>query len=223
MALTLVIANKNYSSWSLRAWLTLAHGGLEFDEVRIALDQPETKANILAYSPNGKVPCLVDTGVTVKGGALVVWDSLAISEYVNEKYLGGRFWPRDEGLRAQARAVTAEMHSGFAPLRTHMSMHIRERYPDKGRIAQARDDVAADIERIKAIWLEALDITGGPFLFGDYSIADSFFAPVAARFVTYGVDLRAPLAAWSDLIFALPAMRRWVDAAKAEKEVLSDH
>ena len=223
MAMTLVIGNKNYSSWSLRAWLTLAHGGLEFDEVRIALDQPETKANILAYSPNGKVPCLVDTGVTVEGGALHVWDSLAISEYVNEKYLAGRFWPREEGLRAQARSAVAEMHSGFAALRTHMSMHIRERYPDKGRTAQAREDVAADIARIKAIWAQALDVTGGPFLFGDYSIADSFFAPVATRFVTYGVALPAPLQAWSDRIFALPAMQKWVEAAKAEKEVLAEH
>lgn len=223
MALTVVIGNKNYSSWSLRAWLTLAHSGLAFEEVRIRLDQPESKARLLAYSPTGKVPCLIDDSVTVEGGALHVWDSLAISEYVNEKYLGGRFWPRDEGLRALARATVAEMHSGFVALRTHLSMHIRERYPDKGRAAQAREDVAADIARIKAIWAQALDATGGPFLFGDYSIADSFFAPVATRFVTYGVALPVPLQAWSDRIFALPAMQRWVEAANAEKEVLPEH
>jgi glutathione S-transferase len=221
MALTLVIGNKNYSSWSLRPWLVMAHAGLDFDEVRIALNRPDSKANILAYSPNGKVPCLIDSSVAVEGGALAVWDSLAICEYVNEKYLGGRYWPRDEGLRAQARAVVAEMHSGFAPLRTHMSMDIRSRYLDKGRAAMAREDVAADVARIKAIWTEALDATGGPFLFGNFSIADSFFAPVATRFATYGVTLPAPLQAWSDRLFALQAMQRWIEAGKAEKEVLS--
>lgn len=223
MALTLIIGNKNYSSWSLRAWVTLAHAGLEFDEVRIRLDKPDTKANILAYSPNGKVPCLIDSSVAVEGGALTVWDSLAINEYLNEKYLGGSYWPRDEGLRAQARAVVAEMHSGFAPLRTYMPMDIRSRHPDKGRDAMAREDVAADIVRIKSIWTEALDATGGPFLFGNYSIADSFFAPVATRFVTYGVALPAPLQAWSERIFALPAMKRWVSEGTAEKEVLPNH
>lgn len=220
MALTLVIGNKNYSSWSLRAWLTLAHAGLTFDEVRIALNKTDTKANILAYTPSGRVPCLVDTSVRVEGGALTVCDSLAINEYVNEKYLDGRYWPRDEGLRAQARAVVAEMHSSFAALRTQMPMNIRGRHPDRGRVATAREDVAADIARIKAIWTEALGVTGGPFLFGNYSIADSFFAPVATRFVTYGVTLPGALQAWSESVFALPAMKRWVMESTAEREIL---
>ena len=223
MSLTLVIGNKNYSSWSLRAWLTLAHAGLNFNEVRIPLDTPQSKANILAYAPNGKVPCLLDSSVQVEGGALTVWDSLAICEYVNEKYLGGLYWPRDVGLRAQARSVVAEMHSGFAAVRTHMSMDIRNRLPDQGRVALARGDVAAEVARIKAIWAQALDATGGPFLFGNYSIADSFFAPVATRFVTYGVALPPLLAAWSERIHALPAMQRWIADGTAEKEVLPNH
>lgn len=214
MSLTLILGERNLSSWSLRAWLTLAHAELDFDEIVIAMGQAQTRANILAYSPSGKVPCLVDRSVDVEGGALHVWDSLAINEYVNEKYLAGRYWPHDVGLRAQARAMVAEMHSGFTALRTHLPMNIRARLPEQGRAAQAREDVAADIARIKALWTEALEVTGGPFLFGDYSIADSFFAPVATRFVTYGIALPAALQAWSERVHALPAMQRWVDAAQ---------
>ena len=216
MALTLVIGNKNTSSWSLRAWLTLAHAGLAFDEVSIKQGQPQTRANILAYSPSGMVPCLIDTSLNVEGGALHVWDSLAINEYINEKYLGGLYWPRDPALRAQARAVVAEMHSGFAALRSQMPMNMCARLDAQGREALAQPDVATDIARIKSIWAEALQITGGPFLFGDYSIADSFYAPIAARFVTYGVALTPALKAWSERMHALPALRRWLEAAQAE-------
>jgi glutathione S-transferase len=212
----LVIGNKNYSSWSLRPWLALKMAGIAFDEVRIALDRPDTKAKILRYSPTGKVPCLVD-------GDLTVWDSLAICEYVNETYAQGRMWPADRATRATARAVTAEMHSGFAALRTYLSMDIRARKPARGAEAQRLAGVQADIERIVALWTAALDASGGPMLFGEFCIADAFYAPVVTRFETYGVALPPLLAAYSARVFALPPMRDWVAAAQAEVEELTDH
>ena len=220
MALTLVIGNRNYSSWSLRPWLVMKMAGLAFDEIRVALDQPDTKANLLRYSPTGKVPCLIDSGADQP---LTVWDSLAICEYVNEAYAGGRLWPADRTARARARSLAAEMHSGFAPLRTHLSMDIRARKFERGAAAQARADVAADIARIRAAWEQALAASGGPFLFGGFSIADGFFAPVVMRFVTYGVELAPPLAAYRDHIVGLPPMQQWIAAATAETEDLGDH
>jgi glutathione S-transferase len=215
VSVTLIIGNKNYSSWSLRPWLAMKEAGLAFDEVRIRLQQPDTRQQILAHSPSGRVPCLLD-------GALTVWDSMAICEYVNEQYCAGSLWPRDVGRRARARSVAAEMHSGFAALRTHMTMDIRGRYADRGAAAMARDDVAADVARIHAIWTECLGASGGPFLFGGFTIADAFFAPVVTRFRTYAVGLAAPLARYSDAVFALPAMQQWVAAAAAEPEVIND-
>lgn len=212
MSLKIVIGNKNYSSWSLRGWLALAQSGLEFEEIRIPLSRPESKEQILRYSPSGKVPCLIDDGLTI-------FDSLAICEYVNEQYAAGRLWPRDSAARARARAVTAEMHSGFAALRTHMSMDIRARYPERGAAAQQRDDVAADIARIKEVWTECL-AAGGPLLFGEFSLADAFYAPVVTRFATYGVALPDPLAAYSDRVIALPSMQRWIAAARTEVETI---
>jgi glutathione S-transferase len=212
VSLKLVIGNKNYSSWSLRGWLALAQAGLEFEEIRIPLSRPESKEQILRYSPSGKVPCLIDDGLTI-------FDSLAICEYINEQYAAGRLWPRDPGTRARARAVAAEMHSGFAPLRTHMSMEIRARYPERGAAAQQREDVAADIARIKEVWTECL-AAGGPLLFGEFSIADAFYAPVVTRFATYGVALPGPLAAYSDRVIALPSMQRWIAAARTEAETI---
>jgi glutathione S-transferase len=212
VSLTLIIGNKNYSSWSLRAWLALAQAGVAFDEIRIPLSRPESKREILRYSPSGKVPCLIDDGLTV-------FDSLAICEYVNERHADGRLWPRDPATRARARAVASEMHSGFAALRTHMSMDIRASWPDKGAAAQRLDDVAADIARIQAVWAECL-AAGGPLLFGGFSIADAFYAPVVTRFATYGVALPPQLAAYSDRILDLPAMQQWVAAARNEAETI---
>jgi len=212
----LVIGNKNYSSWSLRPWLALKMAGTAFDEVRIALDQPDTKSKILRYSPTGKVPCLVD-------GDLTVWDSLAICEYVNETHAKGRMWPADRAARATARAATAEMHSGFAALRTYLSMDIRARKPARGAEAQRLAGVQADIARIVALWTAALDASGGPMLFGEFCIADAFYAPVVTRFVTYGVALPPLLQAYSQRVLALPPMQAWVAAAQAEVEELTDH
>lgn len=212
----LIIFNKNYSSWSLRPWLAMKMAGLTFDEQRIALDEPDTKRNVLAWSPSGRLPCLID-------GELVIWDSLAICEYVNEAHAGGRLWPADRAARANARAVTAEMHSGFVALRTHMSMDIRKRHVERGAAAQARPDVQADIARIVAIWTACLDASGGPLLHGSFSIADAFYAPVVTRFATYGVALPPLLSAYSERVFALAPMQEWVAAARAELEDLPGH
>lgn len=213
MTCTLVIGNRNYSSWSLRPWLALKVSGVAFEEMRIALDQPRTKAEILARSPSGKVPCLID-------GELLVWDSLAICETANERYAGGALWPADADQRAHARAVTAEMHSGFAALRTHMPMDIRSRNHERGAAAMQRADVAADVTRIRSIWADCLSRSSGPLLYGGFTIADAFYAPVVTRFRTYGVELAPALAAYADRILALPAMQQWVEAARAETEVI---
>ncbi len=220
--LTLIIGNKNYSSWSLRPWLAMKAAGLTFTEIRIALDQPQTKANILRYSPTGRVPCLIDATRDV-ANPLTIWDSLAICEYVNEVYADGALWPADARVRGVARAVVAEMHSGFANVRTHLSMDIRNRKLEHGARALARPEVLAEVERIRTIWNSALAASGGPFLFGPFSIADAFYAPVVTRFATYGVLLDETLSAYSARIFELAPMKAWVDAARAEPEVLPDH
>lgn len=213
VSLTLVIGNRNYSSWSLRPWLAMKQAGVAFDEERILLDRPDTKQQILRRSPSGRVPCLID-------GALAVWDSLAICEYVNERYAGGGLWPGDTALRARARAVAAEMHSGFAALRANMPMDIRGHYPERGAAANQLPGVSADIGRIQALWADCLAASGGPFLFGDFSIADAFFAPVVTRFRTYATALPTHLADYSEAVFALPAMQMWVAAARAEPETI---
>lgn len=199
----LVIGNKNYSSWSLRPWIAMKVLGIPFDEVRIPLYKPGSREKILGYSPAGKVPILRD-------GETVVWDSLAILEYLAERYR--QVWPADAAQRAKARAVSAEMHSGFARLREHMSMNTRKRYPGKGRTPE----VLADIARIDAIWSEAK----GPFLFGAFTAADAMYAPVVLRFRTYEVEVRKK--SYMDAMLALPAMREWIEAAEREVESIPD-
>jgi glutathione S-transferase len=208
--LLLAIGNKNYSSWSLRPWLALKHLNLPFKEVRIPLDRPETKAEILKVNPAGKVPCLVDDTNTV-------WDSLAILEYLAEKH--PKLWPAVPAERARARSVSAEMHSGFASLRTHMPMNVRNRYPGKGRTTE----VLLDIERIVALWSDCLQKSKKPFLFGDFTAADAMYAPVVFRFRTYAVDLPPACRAYSDAVLALPAMREWISAAEAEAEAMPQY
>ena len=203
----LVIGNRNYSSWSLRPWLLLRQFGVEFDEVVLALDTPEFAAQALRHSPTGKVPALRD-------GELVLWDSLAICEYANERWLGGRGWPAELPQRALARAAAAEMHSGFAALRTQLPMNSRRR-PDGYRW-----DAAAqrDIDRVQALWrsLRRGHGTGGDFLFGGFGIVDAMFAPVAIRFDGYGVALDDTAAAYLQALSALPALRQWRQAAGQE-------
>ncbi|WP_254574313.1 glutathione S-transferase [Stenotrophomonas acidaminiphila] len=203
----LVIGNRNYSSWSLRPWLLLRQFGVEFDEVVLALDTPEFAAQALRHSPTGKVPALRD-------GDLVLWDSLAICEYANERWLGGRGWPAELPRRALARAAAAEMHSGFAALRTQLPMNSRRR-PDGYRW-----DAAAqrDIDRVQALWrsLRRGHGAGGDFLFGGFGIVDAMFAPVAIRFDGYGVALDDTAAAYLQALSALPALRQWRQAAGQE-------
>ncbi|MCH1910013.1 glutathione S-transferase family protein [Stenotrophomonas sp. Y6] len=203
----LVIGNRNYSSWSLRPWLLLRQFGVEFDEVVLALDTPEFAAQALHHSPTGKVPALRD-------GELVLWDSLAICEYANERWLGGCGWPAELQRRALARAAAAEMHSGFAALRTQLPMNSRRR-PDGYRW-----DAAAqrDIDRVQALWrtLRREHGAGGDFLFGGFGIVDAMFAPVAIRFDGYGVALDDTAAAYLQALSALPALQQWRQAAEQE-------
>jgi glutathione S-transferase len=193
----LVIGNKNYSSWSLRAWLAMKVLGLAFEEKRIALYTPEAKAQLLRYSPAGKVPILVD-------GATTVWDSLAILEYLAERHPG--LWPAERVERARA-----EMHSGFPNLRTHMSMNVRRRYPGKGRTPEVLEEIA----RIQAIF----DAAKGPFLFGAFGAADAMYAPVVLRFRTYEVEVRNR--SYREAVLALPAMREWIEGAEREAESIA--
>ncbi|MBF5043003.1 glutathione S-transferase family protein [Aggregicoccus sp. 17bor-14] len=209
--LTLVVGSKNYSSWSLRPYLALAHTGQPFEEVVIALDAPDTAANIARHSPSGKVPAL-------RHGELTVWDSLAICEYVAELFPQAGLWPKDAAARAVARSVSAEMHSGFLALRQNCPMNIRARKPGVGLQAPG---VAQDIARIQQLWRECRTRygAGGPFLFGAFSIADAMYAPVLHRFVTYGVALDAQLSAYRDAVLQLPSMQAWTKASLAEPPV----
>jgi glutathione S-transferase len=208
--LTLVVASKNYSSWSLRPYLALAHTGQPFREVVVPLGQADTASTIAKYSPSGRVPAL-------QHGELVLWDSLAICEYLAEQFPQAKLWPQDTAARALARCVTAEMHSSFTALRNHMPMNLRARRPGEGRAPGVTEDIA----RISALWKECRSRfgQGGPFLFGAFSIADAFYAPVVTRFVTYGVELDAVGAAYRDAVLALPAMKTWTEAAQGEPPV----
>ena len=209
-ALTLVIGNKNYSSWSLRPWLLMRYFGIAFDEVRLPLDTPEFATGITRWSPSGRVPVL-------HRGDLVVWDSLAISEYVNETFLDGRGWPSDPAARAVARAVSAEMHSGFQALRDELPLNARRRVRNFVVSPHARRDV----DRITRIWRECRARAGtGPHLFGAFSIADAMYAPVVLRFQTYGVEIGEVERRYADAMLALPALKEWLAAAEAEGQAL---
>jgi glutathione S-transferase len=208
----LVIGNKNYSSWSLRPWLLLRHHGVDFEEVRLPLDTPQFAREIGAWSPARTVPAM-------RHGDLAIWDSLAICEYVNEAFLDGAGWPREPDARAMARTASAEMHAGFAALRTRMPMNCRRRVQGLSLSVQVRHD----IERVLAIWRDCRDRFGaaGPFLFGAFSIADAMFAPVALRFRSYGIEVDETARAWTAALLGLPAMQEWLQAAQAEPETLA--
>lgn len=206
-SLTLIIANKNYSSWSMRPWLSLKVAGIPFEEIVIPLAEEETASRIARHSPSGKVPLLKD-------GDLAIWESLAIIEYLHERYPGASIWPPSPPARAVARAVSAEMHAGFAALRSQLPMNVRAMRPP----APLSADVAGDVKRIRALWQDcrARFGEGGPFLFGSFCAADAMYAPVVSRFRTYGVELDAPDRAYCDAILALPAVQEWFEAAAAE-------
>ena len=205
MALTLYVGSKRYSSWSLRPYLALAQTGAAFETTTILLDQPDTKAQIATVTPAGRVPVLHHDG-------LVIWDSLAICEYVAELDPAANLWPADRAQRAIARAVSAEMHAGFPALRRDMPMDLIANKAGQGHTAEA----LADARRVLAIWRDQLAVSKGPFLFGSFTIADAMFAPVTTRFTTYGVDLDATCRAYVDAVQALPAFVAWKRDAAAE-------
>lgn len=209
--LTLVIGNKNYSSWSLRPWLAMKQLGLEFNEIWIPLYKPESSKKIRQYSPSGKVPVLLHDTQTI-------WDSLAILEYLAEEFPSLSWWPKEKATRAIARSISAEMHSGFSSLRQNMPMNCRARLLGKGMTPE----VQKDIDRIVTIWRDCRQNFGaaGEMLFGEFTIADAMFAPVVLRFITYGVQLDPAVQAYAEAVLALPALQEWLKSAEVESETL---
>ena len=213
----LYIGNKNYSSWSLRPWLLMKHAGIAFDETVLRLgweDDSPFKKTLLAIAPSGRVPLLVDDG-------FAVWDSLAIAEYLAECFADKQLWPADAKARARARSICAEMHSGFADLRNTFGMNIEASMPEIGdRMLREKPGAARDLKRIDAMWSEALQETGGPFLFGSFSIADAYFAPVCTRIRTFALPVGTASQSYGHRILDLPAFREWETAALAEHDFL---
>ena len=210
----LYIGNKNYSSWSLRPWLLMKHAGIAFDENKVRLgweDDSPFKKTMLALAPSGRVPLLVDDG-------FAIWDSLAIAETLAERFVELQLWPRDAKARARARSLCAEMHSGFGELRSTFGMNLEARLPEIGeRMLRDKPGVARDLKRIDAMWREALEESGGPFLFGAFSIADAYFAPVCTRVRSYGLPVAPRNAEYVRHMLALPAFLEW------EREALAEH
>jgi glutathione S-transferase len=204
---TLTISSKNYSSWSLRGWLLCKMAGLKFTEEIVDSDDPDTRQELLLLSPSVLVPRLTH-------GKVTVWDTLAIAEYLAEIAPKAGLLPADQVVRAHCRAVSGEIHSGFYNLRSALPMNLKARHEAFKMFSGARPDV----ERIKAIWTECLDTYGGPYLFGDLTMADAMYAPVCTRFRTYAVELEPDLAAYCETIFAWPLMQEWTEGALAEPE-----
>jgi glutathione S-transferase len=213
MKLQLVIGNKNYSSWSMRPWILLRQAGIAFDEVQLKFDQNTKVIGIEKYSAVGKVPVLLIDGAPV-------WDSLAIAETVAEMFPDKQLWPQDEAARRTARSACAEMHSGFQNLRGRMPMNIRGRHPGKGLTPESKKD----IDRVVALWTECRERFGGAgsLLFGRFSVADAFFAPVVMRFQTYGVKVPPLAQEYCEAVKALSAVREWCDAARKETEFVAE-
>lgn len=210
---SLVIGNKNYSSWSLRSWLVLKYFEIPFTEILIPLYKPGSRETILRHSPSGKVPALIQNGITV-------WESIAICEYIAELFPEKKLWPQGLEARTVARSISAEMHAGFQSLRQNMPMNCRASHQGKGRGA----GVDEDIQRIISIWRECRERFGkdGEFLFGDFTIADAMYAPVVTRFKTYDVKLSGVEKNYCNTILELPAMQEWYDAAREEPHVIPE-
>jgi glutathione S-transferase len=216
--LKLYIGNMNYSSWSMRPWVLLTQAGIPFDTVKLRFDAftPEStfKRTLKALTPTGRVPVLVD-------GDLVVWDTLAIAEYLAERHPEKKFWPADRAARARARSVCAEMHAGFVALRDNCPMNIEASLPEIGQLVwRDRPAVRDDVARLVEMWSALLARHGGPLLFGEFGIADAYFAPVCMRLRTYALPLPAAIAAYVERVAALPGVRAWIDAALAERDFL---
>jgi glutathione S-transferase len=208
---TIYIGNKNYSSWSLRAWLMMKASGAPFEEVLIPLYTPISRDEIIRHSPSGKVPALCH-------GEVTVWESLAIGEYLAERFPAARLWPADPAARAVARAVSTEMHAGFADLRRHLPMNLRSSFPGRG----VTPEVQLDLNRIAALWRDCRKRfgAGGGYLFGHFTIADAMYAPVVSRLRTYKVELEGEAQAYADSLWAYPPLQEWAAAARHEPMVV---
>jgi glutathione S-transferase len=213
----LVIGNKNYSSWSMRPWVLMTQLGLRFEEVKLRFDFTEGSAYrqaVARYTPARSVPVLVDEGFSV-------WDTLAIAEYLHEKYPGHGVWPADPQDRARARSLCAEMHSGFSALRSHCPMNIEASLPEVGqRVWAEQKAVRHNVNRLEQMWAEALKGSGGPMLFGAFSAADAYFAPVCMRLLTYALPVSDTTLAYVERVTALPGVAKWIADALAEKDYL---
>lgn len=216
----LYIGNKNYSSWSLRPWLLMRATGIAFDEIKLRLDENDGspfKQTLFGIAPTGKVPLLIDDD------GFAVWDTLAIAEYLAERFPDKALWPADAKARARARCLCAEMHSGFGALRQAFPMNIEVSLPDDGaRVLKAQPAVRRDLERIDSMWSQQLAESGGPFLFGAFGVADAFYAPVASRLHTYGLPVSKTSAAYVARLLALPAMQAWSAEAITEHDFIDD-
>ena len=218
--LKLYIGNKNYSSWSMRPWVLLKQAQIPFEEVKLRFDSFDPgstfKAAAHAVNPVGKVPALLD-------GDLAVWDTLAIAEYLAEQFPDKHLWPADKADRARARSVCAEMHSGFGALRSYCPMNIEARLPQVGHLVwRDQHGVRADVQRLESMWRSLLEVHGGKhFLFGDFSIADAFFAPVCMRLKTYALPVAADTAAYIERVSQAPGVAAWISDALAEQDFLA--
>ena len=216
--LKLYIGNKNYSSWSMRPWVLMRQAGIAFDEVMVRFDSfdadSDFKRALKDVNPVGKVPVLVD-------GDLAVWDTLAIAEYLAERFPDKALWPANPQARARARSVCAEMHAGFTALRGACPMNIEASLPEVGALAwRDKPGVRADVARLETMWGGLLQAHGGPMLFGDFSIADAYFAPVCMRLRSYGLPVSSTVRAYVDRVAALPGVAAWVQDALAEQDFL---
>jgi glutathione S-transferase len=216
--LKLYIGNKNYSSWSMRPWVLLTQAQIAFEEVFVRFDgftpESEFKKTLQSISPAGKVPVLHD-------GDLVVWDTLAIAEYAAEKFPEKKLWPQSIGARALARSLCAEMHAGFMGLRSNCPMNIEASLPEQGAIIwRDKPAVRSDVERIVAMWTQLLEASGGPMLFGDFSVVDAYFAPVCMRLKTYALPVPPVISAYIERLSALSGVKAWIDAAFKERDFL---
>ena len=217
--LKLYVGNKNYSSWSMRPWVLLTQAGIAFEEVMVRFDSFEAdssfKATVNTLTPTGKVPVLAD-------GDLMVWDTLAIAEYVAEQFPDKKLWPQDKAARARARSVCADMHAGFTHLRSHCPMNIEAALPTVGALLwRDQAGVRTDVARLVAMWTALLTEHGGPMLFGEFTVADAYFAPICTRLQTYALPLPPAVAAYVDRVCALPGVKAWMDAARAEQDFLA--
>ena len=218
--LQLYIGNKNYSSWSMRPWVLLRQAGIAFEEVSVRFDSfdagSQFKRQLQAVSPAGKVPVLVD-------GDTAIWDSLAIAEYLAETYPDKQLWPQDKAARARARSVTAEMHSGFTALRSHCGMNIEARLPEVGAILwRDQAGVRADVQRLVDMWGELLAQHGGPMLFGQFTIADAFYAPVCMRLCSYGLPVSDTTRAYIERVATAPGVAAFIADALAEADFIAE-